>query len=253
MTTADLSSISGGGSEMPATVLLDSAQRQLDALRESVDLRLTALEDVLSDPQRSDSLESLILDLSRLATEEARATAARACVGMRLDAEAQIAKSRKGFQSTLEQEQRASLEVRQALERAQERIATLTREKQQELQALKDHYEATLSKERSAATDLEHMAADLEKSLAAARKDVASEHAALSLLRTTLNEVEAANATLTNTIQQLKSESAQVSKEAQRGQQTLADAERAHAETQAQLAAARAAGTELRATLERSK
>lgn len=254
MKTAGLPEFPGGiGSDAPPTVLLDSAQRQLDALREAVDLRLTALEDVLSDPSRSGSLESLILDLSRLATEEAQTTAARACVGMRLDAEAQIAKSRKGFQTSIEQEQQASLEVRQALEQAQVRIAALTREKQTELEALKERYEATLAKERSATSELEQMAADLEKSLAVARRDVASEHAALALLRTTLNDSEAANATLARTVEQLKADASQSTTEAQRLRQSLGDGERAHAETQAQLAAARASGTEMRASLEQAK
>lgn len=53
--------------------LSDSAQQQLAALRGALESRLAALEEVLADPSRGESLAGLILDLSRVATEEAQA------------------------------------------------------------------------------------------------------------------------------------------------------------------------------------
>ena len=52
--------------------------KEVEALRTSLDSRLTALEKALADPKQHGSLESLILDLARIATEEADATARHA-------------------------------------------------------------------------------------------------------------------------------------------------------------------------------
>ena len=60
--------------------LSKSAQQQLTALRRALESRLAALEEVLKDPGRGESLAGLILDLSRVATEEAQLAAA-VCTG----------------------------------------------------------------------------------------------------------------------------------------------------------------------------
>jgi 16S rRNA C1402 N4-methylase RsmH len=51
--------------------LLESAQRQLDALRGAIDARLVELESALADPSRAAALTSLMTELARLATTEA--------------------------------------------------------------------------------------------------------------------------------------------------------------------------------------
>src|SRR5207248_4576152 len=88
------------------------------------------------DPGGNDSLESLILDLSRLATEEAQAAAARACVGVKLQADVQIAQARTTLQSEIERERQSVADFRRALEQAQDRIATVELEKTTQLDAL---------------------------------------------------------------------------------------------------------------------
>jgi chromosome segregation ATPase len=95
-------------SDIPIPYVSEAAQKRLDALRSSVEIRLAALEAALADPSRGDALESLILDLSRVATEEAQAVATRACVDSRLTADVQIAQAKAAAQAAIEQERIAS-------------------------------------------------------------------------------------------------------------------------------------------------
>jgi hypothetical protein len=57
--------------------LSDTARRELDALHAALDSRLLALEAALAHPGQHESLEALVLDLARVATVEAEASAAR--------------------------------------------------------------------------------------------------------------------------------------------------------------------------------
>src|SRR5215813_13193065 len=82
----------------------EAAQRRLDALRSSVEVRLAALEAALADPSRGDALETLILDLARVACEESQAAAAHACADTRLEAETHIAQVRATAQAAVDQE-----------------------------------------------------------------------------------------------------------------------------------------------------
>ena len=60
MKTGGLSEFPGGvSSDVPPTVLLESAQRQLDALRETVDLRLTALRTLLAEKPDLSAVDGL--------------------------------------------------------------------------------------------------------------------------------------------------------------------------------------------------
>src|SRR5262249_15538044 len=58
--------------------LTATARRELDALRAALDSRLLALEAALAHPEPHDSLETFVMDLARVATAEAEASAARA-------------------------------------------------------------------------------------------------------------------------------------------------------------------------------
>lgn len=243
----------GAGSDTPHTVLLDSAQRQLDALRDAVDIRLSALDDVLQDPSRIDVLESLILDLSRLATEEAQATAARACMGMKIDADTQIAHARKTFQSTLEEERHTSAGLRTALDQAQDRILALTRQHETDVSNLRDQFESRLTDERTAAAEIQEMAAELERSLSATQAVLASEQEVAADLRAAIEAASDTHASLTLDIERLERAGMQQTADLSAEQQRLSDEQHAHAETQTQLAAARATGTELRGAMERAR
>ena len=145
---------------------------QLQALRTAVDVRLASLEAALADPTRGDSLERLILDLSRLATDEAQATAARACGEVRLQADTE-----------LEQERAAQADLRQALDRAQEQIAAAGRERETEVRALGERFEAQLSATRTALRDFEDVTADVQSRLDAERTAAADLHSQLEAER----------------------------------------------------------------------
>ena len=80
----------GSSAPQPDTRLLEAAQRQLDTLRASMDARLGELEVALSNPSQAASLPALVMELSRLATSEAHATAARICMQLRHDNEAAL-------------------------------------------------------------------------------------------------------------------------------------------------------------------
>src|SRR5215203_3549264 len=68
--------------------------KEVEALRASLNSRLTALEKALADPKQHGSLEALILDLARLATEEADATARHAVVDAQKAAQSAAAAAR---------------------------------------------------------------------------------------------------------------------------------------------------------------
>ena len=97
--------------DSPNAYVSESAQRRLDALRSSVEVRLASLEAALADPTRGDSLEALILDLARVACEESQAAAAHACADTRLEAEMHIARARTAAQAAADQELAASAEA----------------------------------------------------------------------------------------------------------------------------------------------
>src|SRR3954464_3532766 len=85
--------------------LSDSAQKHLTALRGEMESRLVMLEEVLADSSRGESLAGLLLDLSRIATEEAQAAAAQACLTTRSEADRQMAEQRAAATAAIETSQ----------------------------------------------------------------------------------------------------------------------------------------------------
>jgi chromosome segregation ATPase len=77
----------GAPSETVRHALLTTAQRELDALRAELDMRLAALEAALAHPQPGASLERLVIDLARVATAEAESAAVRAALEAQLQAQ----------------------------------------------------------------------------------------------------------------------------------------------------------------------
>ncbi|HUP39324.1 MAG TPA: PilZ domain-containing protein, partial [Vicinamibacterales bacterium] len=85
--------------------------KEVEALRSSLDTRLTALEQALADPTQHGSLEALILDLARIATEEADATTRHAVLDAQKLADDGAAKA-------LEAEKQESAALREVIEKA---------------------------------------------------------------------------------------------------------------------------------------
>src|ERR1700722_3799284 len=159
--------------------LSDSAQRQLAAVRDSLEARLAELEDVLADPSRNESLEALILELSRAAAEEAQAAAAQVCLDIKGTADREMDEVRgaawatlESAQVALEQEQIANSDLRRAIDQAQEHVETLERSKQTEVQAALEQFKADAKRTRTNTGGLEHEATAAHAELEAAQASI---------------------------------------------------------------------------------
>lgn len=243
------------------------AQQHLDALRSALELRLAALEAALANPAAGESLERLILDLARVATEEAQAAALRACVDTKLEADTQIASSRAAAEAALQKERATISEVRRALEQAQQRTAEGEREKQAELRAVHAQFEGQLARERAAAADFQRAGAELQRQLEAERassedlrrvageakevltalgREKAQARAAYQQLATELAEARAAGADHERALREVYARF-----EAERA--ARADLQRAAAEAQREAEAERAAAAHLRRAAEQAE
>src|SRR6059036_626439 len=94
MKTASEPSTSDRTSDALTAHLSDVARRELSALRTALDVRLSRLDAMLADPGRVESLEGVVLDLARVATQEAHTAAAVACLDARRQADAHVAQFR---------------------------------------------------------------------------------------------------------------------------------------------------------------
>src|SRR5262249_41300985 len=99
--------------------LSETAKRELDALRAQLEVKLIALETALARPNDFDSIEHFVIDLARVATAEAEASAARASLDVRLQAEER---------SGVAEARRAVDEERSAKEQAVAALTTIKRE-----------------------------------------------------------------------------------------------------------------------------
>ena len=157
--------------------------KEVEALRASLDSRLTALEKALADPKQHGSLESLILDLARIATEEADATTRQAVLAAQKAGHTAAAAARTEAASALEAERGESDALRQVIDQAKA--------------ALKQA-EAALKDERRASEAATRDAAGLQRELTAARTSLEQEQTARASERreldTALSAVEAERA-----------------------------------------------------------
>ena len=89
MNTAATLSSSGTGPSPDAlrNYLSERSRTELDELRSELDARLLALENALTSPDDCESLESLVIDLARVAMDEAEAAARRAIFDAQSDAQ----------------------------------------------------------------------------------------------------------------------------------------------------------------------
>ena len=104
MNTAATLSSSGTGPSPDAlrNYLSERSRTELDELRSELDARLLALENALTSPDDCESLESLVIDLARVAMDEAEAAARRAIFDAQSDAQEQIEAARADARTSIE-------------------------------------------------------------------------------------------------------------------------------------------------------
>ncbi len=140
--------------------LSEAAAQELASLRTALDQKLAALEAALASPSQNASLETLVIDLARVATAEAETAAAKACLDVQLEAQRQAA---------------ARTEAQRALEAERERLAGLQRD---------------LDHARTALTSQREIAMALREDLTAAADALKGEREAAGRLRTRCEEAE---------------------------------------------------------------
>src|SRR5438046_9921127 len=79
MRTTALAKADTGPSSAALRLRLSETTGELEDLRTALDARLATLEAALANPDECESLETLVIELARVATTEAEAAAARAC------------------------------------------------------------------------------------------------------------------------------------------------------------------------------
>src|SRR5215468_5582161 len=90
MTLNDMSDASG-----LRAYLSGPARRELEALRAALDTRLLALEKALAHPDPNESIEGLIIDLARVASDEAHTASAHKWLEAQLKAQEAAARAPK--------------------------------------------------------------------------------------------------------------------------------------------------------------
>ncbi len=93
--------------------------KEVEALRASMASRLGALEEALANPGKHASLESLIRDLARVATDEADTTVRQVVHDAQRHGQSAAAAARGEAESALESEKGTVAQLRQALDKAQ--------------------------------------------------------------------------------------------------------------------------------------
>jgi len=111
-----------------------NARQQLDMLRRGLDERLARLEAALSGARSDVSLEALILDLARVATDEAQAAA-----------------------------DLASVDARRELDAARQRLAAFESSYLAERQRIEQQHELAIAAERATAGELERSVQELQR------------------------------------------------------------------------------------------
>jgi len=135
MTTAAFARAETGASVAALRRHVADLTRELDGLRTALDTKLATLEAALKNPGQDESLETLVIELARVATAEAEATAARACLQAKLAGEELVQTVRAEAERSVQAERatagtvRAQLDERQAaLDAASESAEALQRD-----------------------------------------------------------------------------------------------------------------------------
>lgn len=156
-----------------------SAQQQLDALRATFDERVDALERALVDPNQSASLVPLVLDLTRVATEEAEAVARQACLETQLESQSAALAAVVSDRSTIADLRRLNERTKLELDAAR---AEAGRERQtvadahralEEAQRAQQDAQWALQESQQAAQDALRGQQDVQRRIAIAEQQVA--------------------------------------------------------------------------------
>src|SRR5712691_3249285 len=172
MRTTALAKADTGPSYAALRLHLSETTEELEDLRAALDTRLATLEAALANPDACDSLETLVIELARVATTEAEAAAARACLEAQLAASEQVTAVHADAQRLVQAERAAGHAIRAQFEDAQ---ATL--------QAQLEDAQATIQSDSEAA-------AKLRRDLDELRSALEGERTAGRALRRTLEEAE---------------------------------------------------------------
>jgi hypothetical protein len=218
--------------------LSDTARRELDALRAALESRLLALEAALAHPDPHESLEALVIDLARVATSEAEASAVRASLEAQLESKSRAATA-------------AELERLLDAERA------ATRALRAEIDEVRNKLQAELSRERAVGKTATAKLAAAERELADARKFQQTAAAKVTALEAAQAQSEraarGAEARLRHADErrheaELRITEADARKNAATGEQSAAEARQKQAEARAEEADARRRQAEIRAS-----
>lgn len=222
-TPASPRAAAGPPDETVRTQLAERARQELDALRSAFKVRLAALEAALANPGADGSIEPLVIDLARVATEEAESATARAVLHVQLDLQAQVSAARADAEKAT-----ASLEAERAASRA--------------LRTELVNARAAVEQERRDAAALRQEVANAGALLEQQKHALAAIGAELVSVRTALDEEQRASAASREAVDREKGSRAAVEKEKAALREAL---EAARAATTTAQAAADARGRDL--------
>ena len=197
MNTAAFSPPGAGPSpEALRDYLSERSQQELDALRAELETRLGALENALTSPDECESLESLVLDLARVAKDEAEAATRRAIFDAQAEAQAQADTAGAEARTAIEAARTVSAALHKDLEAARAEGAALHKDLTDARTALESEREAgsalqrelkklrtTLDAERAASEELRR---DVEQ----AQTNLRAEEETSTALQQSLDEAE---------------------------------------------------------------
>src|SRR5205809_689857 len=116
MPTAALAQADTGPSYAALRIHLSETTEELEDLRVALDAKLATLEAALANPDDCASLETLVIELARVATTEAEAAAARTCLEAQLAASEQVTAVHADAQRLVQAERTAGHAIRAQFE-----------------------------------------------------------------------------------------------------------------------------------------
>lgn len=228
----------------------EAVPKEIEALRASMASRLGALEEALANPGKHASLESLIRDLARVATEEADTTVRQAVHDAQRHGQNAAAAARGEAESALESEKGTVAQLRQALDKAQAELKEQRRVvdaaardssgAQRELEAVRQR----LEQEQAARASLER---DLDAAQAAAQSERARAATLEQAVEQVRGEAQASRAVVEAQQREIAAKLQEFAARHQGVDLQLKDAQAAQAAGRAEMEQARAAADTERA------
>jgi chromosome segregation ATPase len=204
---ATVASVRSDKSPSPGASLRQLSQRaeqELANLRATLDQKLAALEVALANPAQCESLETLVIDLARVATAEAEAAATKACVDSQLEAQRQAA-ARAEAQRALKAERDGLVPLHHELDQARRALAS-ERQITTALRRDLDAAAAALKSEREAAIGFRRQAEDTEARREAERTTTAALRRDLEEARGAVRAAQQAGLELNQSVDQARAE-----------------------------------------------